>query len=184
MSWGETKSIAGSSQLFATQIKQNINPVFFDFQDTILLIDKGQKKVSSTLGHQLMEHHPYASTRFTQAHQHMEKLLQILKSGDLDAFVELVELEALTLHALMMASQPYFILMQPNTLAVINKIWEFRAQSKHPLSFTLDAGANIHLLYPKVIKLQVKEFIEAELKFFCQNDQYIEDQVGSGAKKG
>ena len=32
------------------------------------------------------------------------------------AFIEIVESEALTLHAMMMTSMPYFILMKPNTL--------------------------------------------------------------------
>ena len=183
MSWGETPAIKGSSQAFGTQLTKKIHPIFETFQDTILIIDKGQKKVSSTLGHQLMENHPYASTRFAQAHEHIAKLVNILSSGEMDDFIALVELEALTLHALMMASNPYFVLMQPNTLAVLNKVWAFRQDTKVPLSFTLDAGANVHLLYPKENKATVMEFIKTELASYCQDEQYIEDQVGTGAKK-
>ena len=183
MSWGETPAIEGSSQSFGTQLAQRIHPIFETFQDTILIIDKGQKKVSSTLGHQLMENHPYASTRFAQAHEHLKSLVTILSTGEMEDFIALVELEALTLHALMMASNPYFVLMQPNTLAVLNKVWAFRQDTKVPLSFTLDAGANVHLLYPKENKAVVLEFIQTELAGYCQGGQYIEDQVGAGAKK-
>jgi diphosphomevalonate decarboxylase len=42
--------------------------------------------------------------------------------ADLDAFIKIVESEALTLHAMMMTSMPYFILMKPNTLQIINAI--------------------------------------------------------------
>ena len=80
-----------------------------------------------------MESHPYANTRFEQAHQHIEQLMAILADGNLDDFMALVELEALTLHALMMASSPYFVLMQPNTLSVLNKVWDFRESTKLPL---------------------------------------------------
>ena len=183
MSWGETNAIKGSSQEFATCIDQEIHPVFRNYQDTILIIDKGQKKVSSTLGHQLMENHPYATSRFEQAQQHMGRLMAILKNGELDDFMQLVELEALTLHALMMASNPYFVLMQPNTLAVLNKIWAFREATKLPLCFTLDAGANLHLLYPEEHKNTIGDFIASDLASFCEAGQYIEDQVGTGAKK-
>ena len=183
MSWGETNAIKGSSQEFATCIDQEIHPVFRNYQDTILIIDKGQKKVSSTLGHQLMKNHPYATSRFQQAQQHMGRLMVILKNGELDDFMQLVELEALTLHALMMASNPYFVLMQPNTLAVLNKIWAFREATKLPLCFTLDAGANVHLLYPEEHKNTIGDFIASDLASFCEAGQYIEDQVGTGAKK-
>src|SRR5690554_6992906 len=73
-----------------------------------------------------MHDHPYAKNRFKQAHDHLEKLKPILESGDLDKFIALIESEALTLHAMMMTSMPYFILMKPNTLEIINKIWSFR----------------------------------------------------------
>ena len=179
---GKTASISGSSQSFGTVIQENIHPVFTTYQDTILIIDKGQKKVSSTLGHQLMENHPYAAARFEQAHQHVQRLLAIMAEGNLDDFMELVELEALTLHALMMASNPYFVLMQPNTLAVLNKLWDFRRATKLPLCFTLDAGANVHLLYPEANKKAILSFIQTDLANYCQNGQYIEDQIGTGAK--
>jgi diphosphomevalonate decarboxylase len=45
----------------------------------------------------------------------------------------------------------------------------------------LDAGANVHLLYPLAYKQQVLDFIGSELIVFCQNQQYIRDEVGSGA---
>jgi diphosphomevalonate decarboxylase len=60
-----------------------------------------------------------------------------------------VESEALTLHAMMMTSMPYFILMKPNTLQIINAIWKFVMTLKSQCCFTLDAGANVHVLYPE-----------------------------------
>ena len=109
-------------------------------------------------------------------------MIDILKSGDLDEFISITELEALTLHAMMMTSNPYFILMKEGTLSIINKIWEFRNDSKIPVSFTLDAGANVHLLYPASYKQNVLDFIQSELVVFCENGQYICDVVGKGAK--
>ena len=73
--------------------------------------------------------------------------------------------------------------MQHNPLAVLNKIWDFREHIKLPSCLTLDAGANVHLLYPEKHKKAINTFIASDLASFCEAGQYIEDQVGTGAKK-
>ena len=94
-----------------------------------------------------------------------------------------MESEALTLHAMMMTSNPYFILMKPNTLEIINKIWQFRNKTNANICFTLDAGANVHVLYPEKEKEAINNFIISELINYCQNKNYINDSVGFGAKQ-
>lgn len=179
--WGEDEAIEGSSDLYGVAFPEKIAEIFRDYQDVILLVDKGEKKVSSTVGHDLMWGHPYASQRFVQAHENIAELSNILQQGDQDEFIALVEREALTLHGMMMTSMPYFILMKPNTLQIIERIWSFREERKIPVCFTLDAGANVHLLFPKSYKEQVMPWIETELAQFCQHRHFIEDQMGSGA---
>lgn len=179
--WGKNKTIKGSSDLFGIPFPYKIHPKFINYQDTILLVDKGVKQVSSSVGHKLMENHPFAVNRFKQAHQNLEKITACLTTGNLDDFISIVESEALTLHAMMMTSQPYFMLMKPNTLQIIQKIWDYRQQTNHPICFTLDAGANVHLLYPEYVKEEVLKFIASELSIFCENNSYICDSLGLGA---
>jgi len=181
--WGAHKSFPESSDLYGIQYKFEVAEVFKTFQDTILLVDKGQKQVSSSVGHNLMHGHPFAEARFAQAHSNLEQLKQVFASGNLEEFIEIVESEALTLHAMMMSSNPYFILMKPNTLQIINKIWDFRESTKTPVCFTLDAGANVHVLYPEKDKEKVLEFIKNELVGYCEKEKYICDHVGKGAEK-
>lgn len=181
--WGEHKSIVGSSDLYGVKFPFEVHEVFKNYHDTILLVDKGEKQVSSTVGHGLMHGHPFASKRFDQGNEHLESLISILENGDLKAFIEIVESEALTLHAMMMTSKPYFILMKPNTLEIINKIWAFRAKTGLPISFTLDAGANVHVLFPDKDAAKIYEFIKTELVAYCQNGHYICDRIGFGAKQ-
>ena len=180
--WGAHEDIHGSSDLYGIPFPGNIDKVFQDYQDTILLVHRGQKQVSSTVGHKLMEGHPFASQRFKQAHANLKDIKEIMTNGDMDAFIALVEREALTLHAMMMTSSPYFILMKPNTLSIIESVWDFRRETSVPLCFTLDAGANVHLLYPVQYKDKVLQFIKNELVAYCENGQYICDQVGTGTK--
>ena len=181
--WGQHEKILGSSDLFGVQFPDKIHDNFKNYHDTILLVDKGEKQVSSTIGHDLMHKHPFAENRFNQAKDNISKLSSVLQNGDLQSFINIVESEALTLHAMMMTSNPYFILMKPNTLHIINKIWEYRAQTNSNVCFTLDAGANVHLLFPEKEKSYVNIFVKSQLIQFCQNNHYICDKVGSGAKQ-
>ena len=73
--------------------------------------------------------------------------------------------------------------MKPNTLKVISKITDYRAETKLPICFTLDAGSNVHLLYPNNIKKTVSNFIKDELIRYCSLPTYIDDKVGYGPKK-
>ena len=181
--WGKHAGIESSSDLYGIKYPYEVHEVFKNFHDTILLVDKGEKQVSSTVGHDLMHGHPFAEQRFAQAYQNLERLRSVFEDGDLKAFIEIVESEALTLHGMMMTSQPYFILMKPNTLEIINRIWAYRLASKSNLCFTLDAGANVHVLYPESEKKEVYQFIQNELVELCQNKQYICDRIGIGAKR-
>jgi diphosphomevalonate decarboxylase len=175
--------VPGSSDLFGIPYPFEIHPVYTSFQDTILLVDTGEKQVSSTVGHSLMQGHPYAPARFGQARDHLDRIRPVLKEGDLPAFISIVESEALSLHAMMMCSTPYFILMKPGTLEIIERIWEYRRRTGEAVCFTLDAGANVHLLYPQENKGRVLAFVREELLSFCQDGRYLEDRVGAGAER-
>ena len=175
--WGATKEVEDSSDLYALQYPNDqIHEIFKHFNDWVLLIHEGEKSVSSTVGHSLMNTNPYAERRFQEAHENFAVLKEILKTGDMQNFIKLVEHEALTLHAMMMMSDPAFILMKTGTLAVINKIWDYRKETGLPLFFTLDAGANVHLLFPANSKeATIKEFIVKELLQFTQNNGVVKD---------
>lgn len=180
VSWGEHAELENSSDLYATKFERP-HELFKTYQDSILIVHKGTKKVSSTVGHDLMKNHPFKEARFEQAQSHMSSLVAAMKKGNIEAFIKIVESEALSLHAMMMTSNPYFVLMEPQTLEVIKKVWEYRAQTQTPLCFTLDAGANVHLLYPEAHKKEVHDFIENQLKQHCEDGFYIHDRCGEGA---
>ncbi|ACY40367.1 diphosphomevalonate decarboxylase [Blattabacterium sp. (Blattella germanica) str. Bge] len=166
--WGSHKSIKGSNDLYAIPYPYKVHPIFKKMVNTILIIDEKPKKILSSKGHLLMNKHPYARVRFQCANQNMDRLISILKIGDFQEFGELIEHEALTLHAMIMTSRPYFLWMKPNTLNVLHTVWDFRIQSKKNIYFTLDAGANVHLLYPIQEKKSILKWIYSDLFFYCK----------------
>ncbi|MCB9222615.1 MAG: diphosphomevalonate decarboxylase [Crocinitomicaceae bacterium] len=178
--WGENDKVEGSSNDFAIEV-ETVHPIFRNMRDAILIIEDEPKKVSSTVGHGLMNEHPYAKQRFEQANKRTAELVQILKEGDFDAFIQICESEALTLHAMMMTSVDYYLLVKPGTLTAIEKLMNFRLEHLVPVCFTLDAGPNVHVLYPEKYAEQVEEFIKTEL-----TDTYkkvIFDHEGQGPQK-
>ncbi|MBL7831632.1 MAG: diphosphomevalonate decarboxylase [Saprospiraceae bacterium] len=177
--WGEFAEIKAASNEFGIPAENLINPVFQTFHDDILIVSKEEKTVSSTAGHGLMEGNIYAENRYQQAKTRMHFLLMAMKSGDLETFGQIVEDEALTLHALMMTSNPSFLLMRPGTLSIIERLRTFRRETKIPAYFTLDAGPNVHLLYPEQFSDVMDEFIRDELSKYCDN-YVIKDMVGKG----
>lgn len=178
--WGRLAEIVGSDDDFAIPYPFEIHNDFKSYNDTILLVHEGAKSISSSLGHMSMSRHPFAPARYQEARTHISQLIPILRSGELDEFGQIVEKEALMLHALMMSAEQPFILIKPNTLAIIEKIWDYRKQNNVPVYFTLDAGANVHVLYPNNVKDTVLPFIENELAMYCENKKYICDLVGEG----
>jgi diphosphomevalonate decarboxylase len=63
-------------------------------------------------------------------------------------------------------------------MEVINKIWKFREETKLTLFFSLDAGANVHLLFPSNgQETEIKKFIEKELLQHTQNGGVVKDEM-------
>jgi diphosphomevalonate decarboxylase len=181
--WGKHKDFEQSSDLFSLQLNQSISTEFENFQDTILLVDETQKDVSSSAGHSLMDNHPFSMDRYMIANKNTSALKIILEKGDLFAFCELVEKEAMMLHSLMMTSSPSYVLMKPETLEIIDEIKSFRNMNKVPVCFTLDAGANVHVLYPEKDSKSILDFINSKLSKYCFQGKFIKDHLGKGPEK-
>ncbi len=181
--WGAHKDFPQYSDNYAVPVTTKIHPVFNDYHDSILIVSGETKKVGSSAGHALMEGHAYAQARYDQANRNLIAIHQVLENGDLDQFVEIVENEALSLHGLMMSSNPGYLLMEYNTIQMINIIREFRSETKVPLCFTLDAGPNVHLLYPNQYRKEVQTLIQSELLPLCDNNRWIDDGLGSGPEQ-
>lgn len=178
--WGDNQVITTASNFFAIPLQTIVHPIFKNLKDAILIISRAEKEVSSSIGHSLMVGHPFAEQRFIQANKNLNSLINILQIGDFKEFADIVENEALSLHSMMMTSTPSIILMQAETLNIINKIRKFREQTGRLICFTLDAGPNIHILYPKEEQKYIHDFINQELLVYCEDKLWIDDEIGSG----
>ena len=179
--WGKEDEF-GSDEV-AVSYNEEVAPIFKNLHDSILIVSSGEKKVSSRAGHSLMNGHNFAEQRFVQASDNLKSLKLALKSGDFESFTDIVENEALSLHAMMLSSRPGFILMQPGTISIINKLREFREKNGVDVCFTLDAGPNVHVIYPDKSESAVKHYIKEELLVNCDRGKWIDDSIGRGPEQ-
>ncbi len=178
--WGRLPAVSWSADEFAVPLNDNIHDDLREMGDAILLVDESPKKVSSSRGHALMEDNPWSRVRYEQAGSNSVRLIDVLAAGDIDEFVRITEQEALTLHSLMMNSGGGYILMKPGTLEIIERVRRFREETGVPAAFTLDAGPNVHLIYPVSFRESVIGFIKEELLQFCPGGKWIDDASGKG----
>lgn len=177
--WGETEALKESSDLYATRLKHGVHPEFASVRDTIMVVSSEVKEVSSRAGHGHMNEHPFKAARYRQANQNFSDMLEGLKAGDWQKVGELMETEALSLHAMLMTGGAGHVLLAPGSLEIIRLVRLFRKESGLPLYFTIDAGPNIHLMYPESAWAKVDPFIRHELLRLTEKGQSaIWDSMG------
>lgn len=178
--WGEHTGFPAGNDQFAVAF-EDFDTSFAQMNDDIVIVDQAEKSVSSSAGHALMNAHPYRSGRIDQANDNFRVLINAMKVGDFESFGSVLENEALSLHGLMLSSDPSYILLKPNSLAIIEELKIWRHQSKLPVYFTIDAGPNLHLIYPKSVKESVAGFLKQVKEQFSVS--VIHDEIGSGPKQ-
>ncbi|MBN1339779.1 MAG: hypothetical protein JXA03_10680 [Bacteroidales bacterium] len=178
--WGEHDAFPGSDNETGVSCGRNYSAEFGQMFDSVLIVSPEKKKVSSSAGHKMMEGHPYKEARIEQANWNILLLHRALQTGDVNAFIRITEQEALSLHGLMMSSDPGFSLLNDNTMKIIEEIRNFREKTGIPACFTLDAGPNVHLIYPAKYRQQLEKLISQTLKPYCHQGKWIDDRMGEG----
>jgi len=183
VTWGTIPSIDQSSDDYATPFRFPSESRLNRVMDIILIVSSKEKAVSSSKGHALMKAHPYREGRKDQANANMAEITNAIRNNDYQTIALISEIEALSLHALLMTSGPEGLLLKPDTLHIIEEIKLFRETSGLDLFYTIDAGPNVHLIYYEDQREQVLSFVRQTLSPYCEGGQWIDDKIGSGPKQ-
>lgn len=159
-----------------------IHDDFIGMMDFVCLVSSREKTVSSSVGHALMEEHPYKERRIQVANENFKRSQDVLRSGDWKSFSEILEEEANQLHGMMMMSRPSFYLLEKNSVELIQKLREWRESENIRVGYTIDAGPNIHILCHRDETEKVRSFIEAN-KNLLENGRYIEDEISGKVER-
>jgi diphosphomevalonate decarboxylase len=177
--WGETDQNPRSSDCYAVPVTHRVHPSLLSLRDAILVISSTPKAISSTEGHKRMNNHPELKTRITEAGNNLAETLLAIGSGDLDRLAGVAENEALSLHAWIRKTSGGISLAEKNSHVAMDHIRAARKKGI-PVFFTLDAGPNVHLLYPETADNAVEQLLREELIPLCEQETVIRDRCGSG----
>lgn len=138
---------------------------FYDcfFQDLIhqlIVVEREEKKTSSREAHRLILTSPFFKDRAKRAQERYQQLNKHLKSKNWKQCFEICSTEFKDMHHLFETSQPSFLYKTSQSEEVLNKVDQFWQKNQDGPLVTMDAGANVHLLYRRDQKNQAQDMLE------------------------
>lgn len=118
---------------------------WWDLRDIIAIVGEASKKISSSEGHVLTESSPFYKPRIEGMERKIKTIKKALKEKDFKKFGEILEEEAVNMHAVMMTSKPPLFYFLPETMEIILAVQDWRDKGL-PVYLTIDAGPNVHLI--------------------------------------
>lgn len=134
---GETNETSYSVSLYP--------PEYWDIVDIVAIVSKNKKEKPTTEGQKLAKSSPFFPVRLSKIKERIKLIKKYLKEKNFPLFGELVEQEALELHAIMLTSTPPLIYWLPETISIMHAVQKWR-RDRLQVYFTLNTGQNIHLI--------------------------------------
>lgn len=120
-------------------------PGGWDLVDIVLVLDQAHKKTGSSEGHHLASTSPLQQARVSDAPRRLDICRSSILEKDFSTFAEIIELDCLMMHSVMMTSTPPLFYWAASTYQIIEKVRGWR-KAGLPAAFTIDAGPNVHVL--------------------------------------
>jgi diphosphomevalonate decarboxylase len=156
----------------------SIAPVdHWDLSDCIAVIEEDRKKVGSTEGHPTAATSPLQAARVADCERRLEICRVAIQKKDFQALAEIIELDSNMMHAVMMTSKPPLFYWLPATLNVISAVQAWR-KTGLAAAYTLDAGANVHVL----CETENANTVKRRLSSLPDVKQVIVSPVGGAAR--
>lgn len=149
----------------------------WDIADVVAVVSEERKEVSTSDAHESANSSPFMDLRVKGMKKKNADLKKIIKQKDFKKFGELVEAEALELHAIYITQKPALIYLMPNSLLIMKLCKKWRTEGL-PVYFTVNTGQDIHLI---VEKKNVKKLTE-KLKTLQEVKNIIVNYPGDGIK--
>ncbi|MBM3283185.1 diphosphomevalonate decarboxylase [Candidatus Gottesmanbacteria bacterium] len=146
----------------STSFAVSLHPAdYWDIVDMVVIVSSSKKEVPTSEGQKRAYSSPFFISRIAGINNKIDKLKNSLREKDFVSFGEIVESEALELHAIMLTSRPPLVYLLPETLKII-KLVEIWRKKGTPVYFTLNTGQDIHLLCRQKNVRQLQTLVKKE----------------------
>jgi len=124
--------------------------------DCVAIVSAEHKKTGSTEGHAIAGTSPLQNARIADAARRIEICRNAILNKDFEAFANIIEHDSDMMHSVMMTSNPPLMYWQSATVEIFHQVREWRTGGL-PVGYTVDAGANVHVLCLGEYKAEVEK---------------------------
>lgn len=154
----ELLSANSHNKSYAVQIADEKS---WNLVDVVAIVSSEKKKTSSSQGHAAVDSSPYYKTRLIEIQPRIKKVRKAILEKDIRSLGVATEEDAISLHIVMMTSKPPAYYWEPGTIAVMKEVIKWREQDGLQAYFTMDAGANVHVICEKKDAKKVEKKLKA-----------------------
>lgn len=148
----------------------------WDITDVVAIVSDEKKSISSSDGQKRIGTSPFMPTRLSLINEKIVLCKRYIKEKNFQLFGELIESEALELHAIMLTSRPSLIYWFPMTIILMKKVQRWRKEGLQ-VYFTINTGQDVHLICKKKDRQRVIQ----KLKKIPKIKKIITNNPGHGA---
>ncbi len=138
-------------------------PDWWNIVDIVAVISNNKKEYSTSDGQKLASSSPFFDLRLQNIGKKLREIKEFIKQKNFIKFGEMVEKEALEMHAVMLTSNPSLIYWQPETLRLMKLIQAWKEEGLS-VYFTINTGQDIHLICEEKNIKEVKKRL-SDLQF-------------------
>lgn len=124
------------------------SPSYWDIADVVAVVSNVKKEVTTTEGQTRVGTSPFFQTRLAHMKEKIERCKKLIKAKKFHEFGELIEGEALELHAIMLTSNPPLMYWLPTTVMLMKEVRRWRGEGL-PVYFTVNTGQDVHIICQK-----------------------------------
>lgn len=148
----------------------------WDLSDLVVVVDTGEKAVSSQDGHLRASTSPMLAMRINYVDAIQADVRRAVTRRDLPALGVILERDAWLMHTVMMTSRPPLMYWHQSTMDLMLAVWQWREREGIPVYFTIDAGPNLHLICER----QTRDAVIQRLETRDEVLRIIVNQPGPG----
>jgi diphosphomevalonate decarboxylase len=120
-------------------------PEHWALVDCIAIVNASHKKTGSTEGHAIAGTSPLQNARVADTPRRLDICRNAILKKDFEALADIIELDSDMMHSVMMTSNPPLMYWQSATVEIFHQVRAWRSGGL-PVSYTVDAGANVHVI--------------------------------------
>jgi diphosphomevalonate decarboxylase len=136
-------------------------PDHWNLVDCVAVVNAAHKKTGSTEGHAIAGTSPLQIARVADTPRRLDICRTAILNKDFESFANIIEHDSDIMHSVMMTSTPPLMYWQSATIGIFHEVRAWRA-SGLPVGYTVDAGANVHVIclgeYAKEVEKRLREF--------------------------